>query len=102
MTFLGNGLSQQTFAPLTLIVFLPLSEAMTPETIYLMLCNIGTLFIKTGGYNISLNSILNESSAFLKLHSHNLYLQIVLFVSSFTLPVVSVFLPYYILSAISR
>lgn len=86
MTFLGNGLSQQIFAPLTLIVFLPLSEAMTPETIYLMLCNIG-------GYSISLNSILNESSAFLKLHSHNLYLQIVLFVSSFTLPVVSVFLP---------
>lgn len=102
MTFLGDGLSQQTLALLPLIVFLPPSEAMTLETIFLMLCNIDTIFIKTGGYSISLNSILNESSAFPKIHSHNLYFQIFLFVSSYTLPVVSIFLPYYILSAISR
>lgn len=77
------------------------SEAMTPETIFLMLCNIDTLLIKTGGYSISLNSILNESSAFPEIHRHNLYLQIVLFVSSFTLPTTLIFLPYYALSAIS-
>lgn len=91
LAFLGDGLSQQTSwssGSYSISAFL---WGYDPWDNIFSVSHIDTLLIKTGVIIFHLTLILNESFAFPEIYSHNLYLQIVLFVSSLHHPQLSFF-----------